>query len=193
MHQPYWEDENMTQTHKEAAPEADSRDRLLEAFVGPKAAHYLLAWDAMQERRWSWNWSAFFFGEGWLLYRKMYLLAILFSLTRLALTPYLSSITLFSDSLLNQAIPLLFPYTMILNIVLGIYANHLYRSHAEKKISETIAELKPERRLLGVQTRGGVSLLALLWIPVIAIVEHMVLLLVANDFSFQWTEITQSI
>jgi hypothetical protein len=193
MNHPDREDENTTQTPVEATPEPDNRDLLIETFVGPNAAYFLLAWDVMRERRWSWNWSAFFFGEGWLLYRKMYLLAILFSLARMALTPYLSSITLFSDSLLNQAIPLLFPYTMVLNIVLGIYANHLYRIHAEKKIREAIAEFKPERRLLGVQTRGGVSLLALLWIPVIAIVEHMVLLLVANDFSFQWTEITQSL
>jgi hypothetical protein len=123
----------------------------------------------------------------------MYLLAIVFSLARLALTPYLSSITLFSDSLLNQAMPLLFPYTMILNIALGIYANHLYRIHAEKKISKATAEFKPERRLLGLQARGGVSLLALLWMPVIAIIEHGVLFLVENNFSFQWTEITQSI
>ena len=187
------DDDTTAETSAEAAPKLDSRDLLLEAFVGPNAAHYLLAWDAMQSRRWSWNWSAFFFGEGWLLYRKMYLLAILFSLARLAVTPYLSSITLFSDSLLNQAIPLLFPYTMILNVVLGIYANHLYRIHAESKISAATVEFKPERRLLAVQTRGGVSLPALLWMPVIAIVEHMVLFLVENDYSFQWTEITQSL
>jgi hypothetical protein len=193
MNHPDREDENTTQTPVEATPEPDNRDLLLETFVGPNAAHYLLAWDVMRERRWSWNWSAFFFGEGWLLYRKMYLLAIVFSLARLALTPYLSSITLFSDSLLNQAMPLLFPYTMILNIALGIYANHLYRIHAEKKISKATAEFKPERRLLGLQSRGGVSLLALLWMPVIAIIEHGVLFLVENNFSFQWTEIIQSI
>jgi hypothetical protein len=29
--------------------------------------------------------------------------------------------------------------------------------------------------------------------PVIAIIEHGVLFLVENNFSFQWTEITQSI
>ena len=68
MYQPSREDENMTPAPEQTASGADSRDRLLESFVGPNAAHYLLAWDAMQERRWSWNWSAFFFGEGWLLY-----------------------------------------------------------------------------------------------------------------------------
>jgi len=192
MNPPLREDENTIETPEEMVSGTDSHERLLEAFVGPNAAHYLLTWDAMHERRWSWNWSAFFFGEGWLLYRKMYLFAILFSVTRLVLTPYLSSIKFFSDSLLNQAIPLLFPYTMILNVVLGIYANHLYRNHAEKKISGTIAAFKPERRLLGVQSKGGVSLLALLWIPVIAILEHLVLFLLENNFSFHWTEITQS-
>ena len=186
-------DEDITPPEAPANSGSEAMDLLKEAFIGPNAAHYLLAWDAMQNRRWSWNWSAFFFGEGWLLYRKMYLPAVLFSLARLSLTPLLNSITLFSDELLNQTLPLLFPNTMILNIALGIYANHLYRAHTEKTISAAIREFRPERRLLGIQAQGGVSLLALLWIPVIAVIEQLLLFMTGNGFSFEWTKITQSI
>jgi len=188
-----WKDEDIIQPDRPGVLEPDSTELLQEAFVGPNAAHYLLAWDNMRERRWSWNWSAFFFGEGWLLYRRMYLSAVLFSLARLSLTPLLNGLILFTDDLLNQMVPLLFPYTMVLNIALGIYANHLYRIHAHQKISEAIREFRPERRLLGVKAKGGVSLLALLWIPVIAVVEQLLLFLTGNDFSFEWTKFTQSI
>ena len=187
-----WENE-ATVKSSITTPVTNSDERLHEAFVGPNAAHYILGWDSMQRRRWSWNWSAFLFGEGWLLYRKMYLYAIVFSLTRLTLTPLLSSITPFGDSPLNQAILLLMPYTMILNIALGLYGNHFYRIHADDKIKAAIKEFEPERLLLGVQSKGGVSLLALLWIPVIAIVEHIALFFMGNDFSIHWTEITQQL
>lgn len=166
-------------------------EELYERFIGPNASHYILRWDSMKGRIWSWNWSAFFFAEGWLLYRKMYLYAIGYTLLRLMLSPLFSSVAI-DDGMLNLVFLAAQPHTLILNIVLGVFADHLYKVHAEKKIASAKIKFKPEHLLLGVTSKGGVSLLALLLIPVIAAIEHLVLFLIDNDFSVNWMQTYQT-
>jgi hypothetical protein len=174
-------------------PDNSTDDQLYERFAGPNAAYYILKWDVMRDRLMSWNWSAFFFGEGWLLYRKMYLYAIIYSVVRVLITPFLTSITLFGDSLLNDVAPMLMPYTIILNLLIGLYGNHLYKLHADHNIRAAKVSFKTEHIALGVQGMGGVSLLALLLIPIFAIIENFLLFLYANDFSFNWIQTYQMI
>lgn len=166
---------------------------LYERFVGPNAAYYILSWDRGRGGNMSWNWSAFFFGEAWLLYRKMYGYAVLYSIARLVITPVLTFIPLFSDGVLNNVAPLVMPYTFILNILIGLYGNPLYQRHASQKLRLARASFKPEHLALGVQSLGGVSLLALLLIPVLGVLEHILLLLYENDFSFNWVQSYQII
>lgn len=164
---------------------------LYERFVGPNASHYIIRWDSMKDRIWSWNWSAFFFAEGWLLYRKMYFYAIIYSLIRISITPFFASLA-FADGLPNLFFLAVQPHTLVINVVLGLIADHLYKVHADKKIAAAKSIIKPEHLLLGVSSKGGVSLISLLLIPVIAIIEHLTLFLFNNDLNVNWTETYQT-
>ena len=173
--------------------ESSHRERLYESFVGQNSAYYILKWDSMQDRWRSWNWSAFFFGEGWLLYRKMYGYAVLYSILRLFITPIFNSIILFHEGHLYDLLPLLMPHSIILNILLGIIGNHLYKIQADKKIAAAQASYKPEQVLLGLQNKGGVSIGALLLIPVLSMVEHFILFMFNNHFIVNWTQYYETI
>lgn len=176
------------QNHRE-----NSDEHLFEQFVGPNAAYYIVKWDTMRDRQVSWNWPAFFFGEGWLLYRKMYLYAVIYSMARLMATPFLASVASFSNQLLSEAAPMFIPYSIVLNLVLGLYGNALYKLHAKQKLRYAKASFKPDHLALGVQSLGGVSLLALLLIPVLAMLERLLLLFFGSDVSFNWTQTYQII
>jgi hypothetical protein len=145
----------------------------------------------MKDRIWSWNWSAFFFAEGWLLYRKMYFFAIVYSLVRIAITPIFQSVV-FGEDLPNLLFLAAQPHTLMLNMVLGLLADNLYKMHADKKIALARLEVRPEHLLLSVANKGGVSILSLLLIPIIAIIEHLTLFLIDNDFKVNWTETYQT-
>jgi hypothetical protein len=47
-------------------------NRLHANFVGSRYAAYQKRWEAARHKGFSWNWAAFFFGPGWLAYRKMH-------------------------------------------------------------------------------------------------------------------------
>lgn len=87
-------------------------------FIGPGADYYLNKFEKfssadMERSPVSWNWAAFFFGFVWMLYRKMYLWALVSFI--LALTP------------------IAFPLLMVL---WGLTGNFLYYRHGRKKIME---------------------------------------------------------
>ncbi len=82
----------------------------------------------------SWNWSAFFLGFIWMLYRKMYLWALLAFL--IALTP------------------VGFPLTMI---AWGITGNYLYYLQARKKILDTKSQPISSSTARSLSELGGVN------------------------------------
>lgn len=65
----------------------------------------------------SWNWSAFFFGAGWLLYRKMYLYGAI------AIVVYILAGYKHPEQIL--------PFS----ILLGIFGNAIYRLDLEKRVN----------------------------------------------------------
>lgn len=91
----------------EGPPPRDSRHRNL--------LYYLFSFDQIEKTgNWlSWNWSAFFFGPAWLLYRKMYLEGVVVLLLEL-----LVSIT---------------HLWLIFHIALGCFGNYLYIKSIQKR------------------------------------------------------------
>jgi hypothetical protein len=120
-----------------------SYDRVYEedyrAFIGGKADYYLSKFRRFQaagrdQFAVSWNWSAFFLGFIWMLYRKMYLWALL---------AFLITFT-----------PVGFPLTMI---AWGITGNYLYYLQARKKILDTKSQQITSSSALTLQELGGVN------------------------------------
>lgn len=105
----------------------------------------------------SWNWSAFVGGFGWLLYRKMYMWAIV------------------------AFISMLIPYLGLASwIGLGAVANYLYYRHAKRKILE-IRELYHTGEISVVLSQiGGVNK----WVPTAATIFTILLLLLFMAFVF---------
>ena len=168
------------------------RESLFERFIGPHASYYILAWSNMKGRWASWNWSAFLFGDAWLFYRKMYLYGVIYSLCRVLLTPLLTAPNFFKTPLDVDLIALLAPHTLLMNVVLGIAGNHLYFRHAKKKIDSASAKHEAHHLLLSIEAMGGVSVVALLLIPLFALIEHLIPFLLDTNISYEWFQSSQT-
>jgi hypothetical protein len=127
-----------------ALPAIDSlNDPILEeefgTFIGRQADHYLRKFRNFSNRgrnsfAVTWNWSAFFLGFIWMLYRKMYLWALM---------AFFIAFT-----------PVAFPLAMI---GWGIVGNYLYYLHARKKILDYKSHQTQTSTTLSMSDRGGVN------------------------------------
>ncbi|MGA3085973.1 MAG: DUF2628 domain-containing protein [Thermodesulfobacteriota bacterium] len=109
------------------------------AFIGKKADHYLSKFrsffsGANYGFAVTWNWPAFFLGFIWMLYRKMYLWALL---------AFFITFT-----------PVALPLTMI---GWGIVGNYLYYLHGRKKILEYKSRQGTTPIALSLSDLGGVN------------------------------------
>jgi hypothetical protein len=100
------------------------------SFIGKNAENYIQEFrkfnvDGVDKFSWTWHWPAFFFGFWWLLYRKLYVWALI-------------------------AFLLLFiPYWFFLNsFVYGAVANYIYYKHTKKKITKYKTAVENGGRLL---------------------------------------------
>lgn len=102
-------------------------DRARALFVGSRFPAYQARWQAMHDKGFSWNWSAFCFGPGWLAYRKMplpcaaLLIFVMFetSLEQIANVP--GSVT--------------FAIYLLMAIGFGVSGDRIYHSHVQSSIS----------------------------------------------------------
>jgi hypothetical protein len=119
------------------------------AFIGPKADYYIPAFQKMDSSgsAISWNWSAFFFGVLWMLYRKMYLYALV-----------IWGVTFLLGVLTGGAG---FGLSILEAIGIGLFGNWLYKRKVEEELAAA-APLEPAARKAQLAERGGVT-----WIPVI--------------------------
>lgn len=120
---------------------------LMQAFIGPNAYYYMGKFDEMPAAGDfipGWNWSAFFLGLWWFLYRKMYVYAAL----AWAVTLILSPATAGAGGLAAM-------------VLMGIFGNSLYRKFVREEIAKTAA-LNPAVRMSALQSKGGVT-----WVPVL--------------------------
>jgi hypothetical protein len=90
----------------------------ISSFIGKNAENYIQKFkkfnvDGADKFSWTWHWPAFFFGFWWLLYRKLYVWALIAFLL------------------------LMIPYWFFLNsFVYGVIANYIYCKHVKKKITQ---------------------------------------------------------
>lgn len=132
-----------------ATPE-DEQTRLLRAYVGPRADHYLRRWEGMAERGsgLSWNWPALLVPPLWLALRKHRLAALAVAAATLALL----GVGLFLPVWGLLAIPA----ALVVALWVALRANRAYLRRAERAITWTQARaLGPHATLARLQAKGG--------------------------------------
>ena len=139
-----------TQLYKQYASRRIDEESVA-AFVGGKnRSYYVMKWKAMQEtgNKVSWNWSSFLFSTYWMLYRKMYVPAI---------------IKLVIDGILTYIGTLGSVISLGLWVMCGLFGNYLYFQQMEKTIAEanTLGEI---RRSIYLSKKGGTT-----FVPVVII------------------------
>lgn len=128
------------------APQSDINpavgDDLLTAFVGPENTDYYVERFARLDGNGPpvyWHWPAFFVTTAWLLYRKMWLWALVYSLVvPMVMVGLLAGLALAVGPEVADII-----YTVVYGIfsfvVVPILANRLYYEHAKKKVAAITA------------------------------------------------------
>lgn len=120
-------------------------------FIEKNADRYISVFKKSNGKRWfsSFNWCAFLFSIEWLLYRKMYKIAILSAI--------ITAVSLIFISLMKYIGPLgiLLGYTLVilLKIVISFFGDALYKSHVKKEISKEYPD----------KNKGGTSLAAVIF------------------------------
>ncbi|BCS95312.1 hypothetical protein DSLASN_09440 [Desulfoluna limicola] len=133
-----WESEDNT-----SSSDTSTLLPLWQAYAGPRGEWYAEKFKLFSRKGRttfvpSWNWGAFLFGIVWLIYRKMYGLALLF----------------FGISAAGIVIP---GGSLAVSFFFGAFANFLYFLHVKKKVESIIeasAQINPERAM---KSRGGVN------------------------------------
>lgn len=130
-------------------PQPAISDEDLAAFFGNKAEYYLTEKEILERSGSliSWNWPAFLFNFLWMYYRKMW--------AQGTLTAFIS-IILSASIVFNWGVG-------IVMLVVGMYGNGIYVTHARKKVVEiSLAGENPDRRPESLAKAGGTT-----WIPVV--------------------------
>ena len=127
-----------------AADRLEVRERL----VGTKTEYYIPRFETMEtlNSTTSWNWCAFLFSTGWMMYRKMYAYALF----------------LFIAANIFTLLGLGF-MTLVMSIGCGILGNYLYMKDINNR-TEKAMNMQPEERELFIQKNSGTS-----WVAVIVL------------------------
>ena len=119
------------------------------SFVGEKYSYYRDQWNSIQSKGdiYTWNWAAFLLNLSWFSYRKMYQEA----------TIYIVIISIFYSFYIyiNAHWFIFFVTTWGINIFVGQSGNYDYRTHAEKRVNQTISENKDPTQLSAELARNG--------------------------------------
>jgi len=116
------------------------------AFIGPNADYYIPKFQEMDAKNSiiSWNWAAFFGQVFWMLYRKMYLYAVVILIAEFILSSFLFGIP-----------------ALVSAVLFGLFGNWLYKRKVEEELAAA-AHLEPAARKAQLAERGGIT-----WVPVI--------------------------
>jgi len=120
-----------------------------EAFIGKKSDYYLEKWGNPTQA--SHNWAAYLGGIGWLLYRKMYIEALVLLALWTLLDVLLWPLPFFDT--IDRAV------TMGIWILVGTYGNTLYHRKF-LRVTRKGDHLEGEERLRFLNKKGGTSILA---------------------------------
>jgi hypothetical protein len=143
----------------------------LKTFIGKNADYYLRKFRKFQyagkdQFAVTWHWPAFWLGSVWMLYRKMYLWALIAFI--IALTP------------------IAFPVTMI---GWAVTANYLYYLHIRKKIMDYQPSLTGDTKVISLYELGGVNRWVwfggILFILILMVLTGVGLLLLLHLFKYK--------
>lgn len=153
-----------------APPQAGGMEEYYETAVGYKNTDYYLPRFARFDAEGSgatWNWPAFFVSFYWLLYRKMWLWALVYFLLPLPL----NLLGLWSQAVYMGAS---LAYLVAVCIVFPMYANALYHNHVKKKIANAQAYTADRNKQLHLlAAEGGTSAAA--WIVLLLVLAVFVI------------------
>lgn len=128
----------------------------MEKFIYKNTEYYIEKFNKINSstNKMTWNWSAFWWGNLWVLYRKMYKEAIILILV----ASFASKIPVVGD---------LMP--TFLTVLLAIYGNAMYLEHVKRNLSEinTFEESKKEF-MLGKMGGTNLALTTVLGLMLIA-------------------------
>jgi len=160
------------------APESDTtfapQGDLLSAYVGPKNAdYYAKKFDGFKSggSSISWHWPAFFVSAWWLLYRKMWLNALLYWIVLPTVLSLLTVLVAMAAGAEASAIFYYGVYGLIAFLLVPMFANRLYYRHAQKK-ADKVASItsSAEQQAAELSRIGGTSNVVLVALPIILIV-----------------------
>jgi Tfp pilus assembly protein PilE len=159
-----------------AADGFSSMDEYYKAAVGPKNQDYYLncfsGFDNKGKTGVTWNWPSFLVTFYWLLYRKMWLNALVYFFLPYLLVILFGIIAVVmgdSSGVLIGTGYLL--YLAAIFILIPMYANALYYRHCKKIISEVRASSQDTQRQLGeLSGKGGTSNIVLIFVLIFVFV-----------------------
>ena len=159
--------------------EPTPEERTLENFraiLGPKNQEYYLQrfadYEASGKTTLGWHWPAFFVTFYWLLYRKMWLAALLYFILPYVCTSVLGLIT----SLLGESRGLMMlgcylAYTLAILLLPPLFANALYYRHCQSKIRQAEQLHNDRERQLGyLSAKGGTSSIILFVVLIVGFI-----------------------
>lgn len=166
------------------AAAAISRESLLLAAIGSRAERYLprfLAREQGERGAMGWHWPALFATFGWLLYRKMYGLALAYAAIAFLLAPIVAPLLIGALKEVGSLLALLIYLGLL--VLPALFADALYHRHCRRIIDMT-QRYQPdqERQLEQIRLSGGPGaawlipvLLAFAIIPVLGILAAIAL------------------
>ena len=145
------------------------------AYIQKKVGTYLNKFDKLDsgEKASSWNWCAFLFTCDWLIYRKMYKLAIIV-LVALVAVELVAEIILYSvisnelvaDLMVNMV-------SVVASVYVGIMGDRWYKKKIDKLVEEG-ALLEPDEKQEHYK-KGGTNLIVTIIVVAISIVGLLLL------------------
>jgi len=167
------------QSQTSVAPQGD----LTLAYVGPKNADfYARKFEKFKSGGGaiSWNWPAFFISSVWLLYRKMWLLALLYWFVMPFVLTFIGGMVSAAVDPGTGLLAYYGLYFLIGFILLPMFANRLYYGHAKSKARKVAAITSSEQQQSAELDRiGGTSSVALVVVPVFLIIMIGILAAIA--------------
>lgn len=115
-----------------------------EEYLESEEAYYIKAFERLNKTgKHTWNWAAFLFGHGWMLYRKMYLYSFLFVIfcavsisLSVGLSPWIAYLLSIKSELNRKVLLSCFGILgwFLPNVLLGYFGNAVYYKAIKKRI-----------------------------------------------------------
>ena len=150
---------------------SEIEDEYAWSFFGANAEYYLDLWRLRQQGKTAtFSIAAFFLGLFWVLYRRMYLVAVLLVVAQMLEAAVEEGVLGLQHSTGTNLLG-----TLVQATLLGFFGNKLYLWHAERKMRKLIALNLPRQELLErLRRAGGTS-----WWPLLIVLGVVALWVLA--------------